>query len=108
MNVEVWVAIGSLAVTVAGWFVRLERRLGTVITRAEHEKICAERNARVEKTLEIRHAENRSTLSEIKELIERNHKDAMEGRHRAANQILTLVGQVALIEGRMQSRAGDR
>src|SRR4051812_5593112 len=115
MNVEAWVAIGGLAVTVVGWFIRLERRLGATLTRAEHERICAERNSRVEKTLddlgertEVRHAENRDTLSEIKDLIERNHSDAVEGRHRAANQILTLVGQVALLEGRMQARGADR
>lgn len=108
MNVETGIAIGGLAVTVVGWFIRLERRLGTTLTRVEHERICAERNVRAEKALEVRHAENRDTLSEIKDLIERNHTDAVEGRHRAANQILTLVGQVALLEGRMQSRGTDR
>lgn len=103
MNVEAWIALGGLAVTVVGWFIRLERRLGTTLTRVEHERICAERNARAEKALEIRHAENRETLSEIKDLIERNHTDAVDGRHRTGNQILTLVGQVASLEGRMEA-----
>lgn len=103
MNVETAIALGGLAVTIVGWFIRLERRLGTTLTRTEHERICSERNARAEKALDARHAENRDTLSEIKDLIERNHSDAVQGRHNAANQILTLVGQVALLEGRMQS-----
>ena len=52
MNVETWVALGGLALTVVGWFIRLERRLGTTLTRDEHEKICSERNARAEKSLD--------------------------------------------------------
>lgn len=43
------VTIGAMVI---GWFVRLERRLGDRLTRTEHERICMERNDRVERKLE--------------------------------------------------------
>ena len=80
MNAGEWVAIAGLAVTVVGWFIRLERRLGAHLTREEHERICSEQNARVEKSIDDmcedmdeRHAENRETLGEI--------RDATNGIH---------------------------
>lgn len=76
MTVSDWIAIGGVAVTIVTGFVaaliRQERRHGTYMTRAEHEKICADRNTRVEKSIdglrddmERRHQENRQTQGRI-------------------------------------------
>lgn len=52
VNVEAGVAVITLGAAVIGWFVRTERRFGKCLTREEHEKICQERNERVERKLE--------------------------------------------------------
>ncbi len=87
MNVESWIAIGTAAVTVIGWFIRLERRLGSHLTRTEHEKICRDRDDRVEKQIgdlrhdqDRRHEENRQTLGEI--------RDSINGTHRRLDEFL--------------------
>jgi len=48
------------------------------------------------------HSENGDKLDRIEALINRNHEDATQGRHRVGNQILTLAGQVAKLEGRLE------
>ena len=55
--------------------------MGKALTREEHEKICTERNQRVEKQLDElrdgidqRHEENRETLAEIRESITGTHR----------------------------------
>ena len=52
MNVEQWVAIAGLAVMVVGWFIRLERRFGKMLTRDEHDENCEARNERLENKLD--------------------------------------------------------
>lgn len=52
MNVEHWVALAGLAVMVVGWFIRLERRFGKMLTREEHDQNCDVRNERLEKKLD--------------------------------------------------------
>lgn len=88
MNVAEWIAIAGLAMTVTGVIaaivgrlIKHERRMGTMLTREEHERICAERNARVEKSIDDlredtqrRHDENRDTLDEIKTTVNETHR----------------------------------
>jgi hypothetical protein len=88
MSLETWIALGGLALTIVGIAVRMEQRMGRALTRDEHERICKDRNDRVEKQLddirqdtERRHEENREnnretreTLGEIRESITGTHK----------------------------------
>jgi hypothetical protein len=37
---------------ILGWLLRLERRMGTALTREEHDRICTERTDRMEKKLD--------------------------------------------------------
>lgn len=81
MNVESWVAIGTLAAGIVGWFVRLERRLGMALTRAEHEAICERRNRELKdaveglrEDVERRHDENREMLARIDASTTGTHK----------------------------------
>lgn len=69
MSIELWIEGGTFAVLIIGIFVRMEQRMGKALTREEHEKICRERNDRVERQLdaldektERRHAENSQKL----------------------------------------------
>lgn len=108
MNVETGIAIATFLLAIIGWFVRLERRLGMTLTRAEHEAICEKRNREIKEDLEqwredsrARHTENRETLTEIKALIERNHQDSVDGRHDVRDQILGLVEKIGTIQGRL-------
>lgn len=91
MNAGEWIGIGALAVTLLGggigWLMRLERRQGTYLTRAEHEQICQDRNDRVEKSIddlredmETRHTENRGVLSDI--------QTTVTGTHRRMDEVL--------------------
>lgn len=45
--------MGTLGIAVLGWFIRLERRLGEQLTRAEHEKLCTDRNEEITQTLSV-------------------------------------------------------
>lgn len=81
MSVDQWVALGGLLLMIIGIAVRMERRMGKVLTREEHERICKERNARVEKSLdelrddmERRHEENRETFGKIESATTGTHK----------------------------------
>jgi hypothetical protein len=81
MSVEQWVSVIGLGLALIGFVVRVERRMGGALTREEHDEICKERNARVEKQLddlrddiECRHEENRETLSEIRNSITGTHQ----------------------------------
>lgn len=91
MSASEWIAIGAVAVTILGggigWLMRLERRQGTYLTRAEHEQICQDRNDRVEKSIddlredmESRHTENREVLSDI--------QTTVTGTHRRMDEVL--------------------
>jgi len=51
--------------------------------------------------MERRHEQSSEKLDKIESLIQRNHQDAVDGRHRVANQMLTLVEKVGTIEGRL-------
>lgn len=108
MSVEQWLGLASLVLVLAGIVVRVERRMGKALTREEHEKICKERNDRVERQFsefreEIahRHEENSAKLDRLADLIERSNESATEHRHRMADQILTLVEKVGSIQGRL-------
>lgn len=108
LNVESGIAIATFLLAIIGWFVRLERRLGMTLTRAEHEAICEKRSRDLKEDIEqmrtdtaSRHEENRDALAEIKALIQRNHQDAVDGRHDARDQILGLVEKIGTIQGRL-------
>lgn len=70
MTIGEWVAVAGLAVTIVGWFIRLERRLGAVVTRDEHEKICQRRQDELREIL----GEIRSTVRGFADEFDQ-HKD---------------------------------
>lgn len=72
---------------------RLEKLEGDVVRRAEFDQLRED--------FQLKHEENGGKLDTIVGLIERNHADAVQGRHNTANQILTLVEKVGTIQGRM-------
>jgi C4-dicarboxylate-specific signal transduction histidine kinase len=81
VNVETGLAVAGLAIAIIGIAVRMERRMGKALTRDEHERICSERNLRVEKQLddlrddmERRHEENRETFDKIETATTGTHK----------------------------------
>lgn len=81
MNVDTWIAVVTLGLILIGVIVRNERRQGKYLTREEHDKICADRNTRAEKSLdelrgdmERRHDENRETLGRIDAATTGTHK----------------------------------
>jgi hypothetical protein len=66
---------------IIGIAVRMERRMGKALTREEHERICSDRNNRVEKQIgelrndmERRHEENRETFDKIETATTGTHK----------------------------------
>lgn len=93
MSVEEWIGIAGLLLAVIGAIVRMEQRMGKVLTREEHERICQERNSRVEKQLgeiredmERRHEENRETFGKI--------ETGITGTHRRLDDLYRdLIGQ---------------
>lgn len=87
MTVETWIALGVFLVSLIGIAIRFERRQGNYLTRAEHERICADRNDRVEKSIddlredmEARHTENRDVLNAI--------QTTVTGTHRRMDEVL--------------------
>lgn len=74
MSVEAWVGIVGLLLTVIGAIIRMEQRMGKALTREEHERICQERNARVEKQLGDMREEVRDTLDKIETGITGTHR----------------------------------
>lgn len=85
MTTSDWIAIGGIAVTILGggvaWLLKLQGQLSGKLSRDEHEKICKERNKRVEKSIDDlredfdrRHEENRETLTEIRNSITGTHR----------------------------------
>lgn len=87
MTVETWIALGVFLVSLIGIAIRFERRQGNYLTRAEHERICADRNDRVEKSIddlredmETRHTENRDVLNGI--------QTTVTGTHRRLDEVL--------------------
>lgn len=72
MSVETWIALGVFVVSLIGIAVHVERRMGKALTRDEHDEICKERNATVQRSLdrlrddmETRHGENRKSFDKI-------------------------------------------
>ena len=66
---------------VIAWARRVEAHMSKALTREEHERICSERNLRVEKSIDelredidSRHAENRETLGEIRDTVTGVHE----------------------------------
>jgi hypothetical protein len=81
LSVEAWIGIGGLLLTVIGAVLRMEQRMGKALTREEHERICMERNARVERQLEdlreefqSKHEENRENFNKIETGITGTHR----------------------------------
>ena len=74
MSVEAWVGIGGLLLAVIGAIIRMEQRMGKTLTREEHERICQERNARVEKQLGDMREEMRENLDKIDTGITGTHR----------------------------------
>lgn len=76
---------------------RFEALEASVVRREEFERLRAD--------FQEKHEENGEKLdvgfTRIESLIERNHEDAVEGRHRVGNQIMNLVEKVGRIEGRL-------
>lgn len=82
---------------------RLDKLEADVVRRAEFDQLRED--------FQTKHEENGGKLDTIVGLIERNHADAVQGRHNTANQILTLVEKVGTIQGRMgldEFKARDR
>jgi type III secretory pathway component EscR len=112
LSVEAWVGIVALLFTVIGGIVYVERRMGKALTREEHERICQERNTRVEKqldglrqTFEDKHQENRQTDEETKEFlrdivreIRANEERRSRTEHEIRDSVNVLVTRVAVNE----------
>ena len=71
----------GLILTVIGAIIRMEQRMSKALTREEHERICMERNARVERQLsemredfQSKHEENRETFDRIATATSGTHK----------------------------------
>lgn len=75
-----------MAVTVIGWFIRLERRLGAVVTRDEHEKIC-----------ERRQDELREILGEIRSTVRGFADDFDRHRDRVSHDLGHIRTQIAVL-----------
>jgi hypothetical protein len=97
-----WAAIAivvTLLIALVTWMFRLEWRIGTLmvaiasnITRKEHEEIC-----------EKQQTQTRSTLSEMKMLIERNHRDATTAREKVDTTLASIHTTVAVMEERTKN-----
>lgn len=82
MSVSDWLVLGGIAVAIAGgglgWLLRIERNM---LTREDHEKICQERNATVQRSvddlrddMERRHTENRKSFDKIETGVTGTHQ----------------------------------
>lgn len=96
MSVEQWVALGGLALTVIGWFIRLERRLGAVMTRDEHEKIC-----------DRRQDELREILDEIRSTVHGFAEESKRHRERVNERLGDIRTQIAVLRERQGDDAFD-
>lgn len=83
MNAAEWVGVGAGIVTMGGVVAGIMDRImrGKYLTREEHERICQERNNRVQRSLDElregmneRHTENRETLGEIRDTVTGMHE----------------------------------
>jgi hypothetical protein len=89
MNAGEWIGITGIAVTVLGgglatvrtWVRGVETELAKKLSSEAHDRICTERNQRVEKSLddlrdemERRHEENRATFGKIETATTGTHK----------------------------------
>lgn len=76
---------------------RLDVLEADVVRRKEFDQLRAD--------FQLKHEENTERLdtgfTRIESLIERNHQDAVEGRHDTKNQILRLVEKVGVVQGRL-------
>lgn len=86
MSVGEWIALGGAAVTVVGWLIRLERRLGAAVTRDEHEKICQRRQE-----------ELRVMLGEIGTTVRRFADDFDRHKDRVTHDLGHIRTQVAVL-----------
>lgn len=99
MTTDQLIAVGAIAVPIIagaiGWFAtrvwRIERQVSKALTREEHERICIERNTRVEKKFDELHndlqrqrQEQREALAEI--------RDSITGTHRRLDAFIDRAG----------------
>lgn len=63
-----------LLLALIGIIVRVERRMGKALTREEHERICKDRNDRVEKQIDDMRGEMRETFDKIDTGITGTHR----------------------------------
>jgi hypothetical protein len=108
MNAQDWIGLGGVAlalVTLArSWWkdkARTERETATFMTRAEHDRICTERNERTEKQLDDirRDIERRdATAREVQDRMHRQNvaqlnrlESTATGTHRRVDELLLLL-----------------
>lgn len=76
---------------------RIDNIEADMVRRKEFDQLRAD--------FQLKHEENTERLdmgfTRIESLIERNHQDAVEGRHDTKNQILRLVEKVGVVQGRL-------
>jgi len=90
------------------WVRRIERKLGSMLTRDEHERICMERNKRVERSIddvrgdiERRSGEHSEKLDALKDMMERQSEQTQLHRTLVGDALATIRTQVAVIRDRM-------
>lgn len=108
MSVEEWAAVITIVAGFITWMVRLERRMGAMLTREEHDVICKQRAvdlkddlAELRKGIDERHDENKGSFAKLERLIELGHAQADTSRHRVQDQVNTLSVKVGTIQGRL-------
>lgn len=89
------IALLGTLVTILGWIGR------GALRRIEH----LERTSVAKSDLKELHQENLGNFDEVKALIRRSDEDAMKSRHRLADTVGILTGQVAKVEGRLDEIA---
>lgn len=86
MSASEWVPLAGLAVTVIGWFIRLERRMGTFLPRDEHNDIC-----------QGRQDELKDLLAEIRASVHEMAEDSQKHRERVNDHLGHIRTQIAVI-----------
>jgi hypothetical protein len=94
-------AIGSLLGVLGLIAMSILKGYAKRISTLEAEAVRRVEFNQLREDFQSKHDENGGKLDEIKKLIERNHTDATDGRHRVGNQILSLSEKVGRVEGRL-------
>lgn len=100
MDSSWWIAgsgVLGLVLAAVGWFMKLQSQMDGKMSYREHKEICIET-----------HAAHMSAISELRDLIVKNEKEAREDRHSLRNEVHELATRLAVLTALQEQNHKDR